>query len=135
MLEERTIVIAEAGVNHNGKIELAKEMIEVASRSKADFIKFQSFNASDLVSAKAEKAEYQKKLTDSNETQLEMIKKLELTLEEQLQLVSYAQECGIKFLSTAFDHKSFDFLATLHLEYFKIPSGEITNLPYLIHIG
>ena len=128
-------IIAEAGVNHNGSIKLAKELIDVAVESGADAVKFQTFKAENLVSKTAEKADYQKKTTDTSESQFDMIKKLELDISTHKELLTYCQEKGIMFLSTPFDHDSIDLLSDLGLQIFKIPSGEITNLPYLKHIG
>ena len=128
-------IIAEAGVNHNGSIKLAKELIDMAVESGADAVKFQTFRAENLVSKTAEKADYQKKTTDASESQFDMIKKLELDVSAHKELLTYCQEKGIMFLSTPFDHDSIDLLSDLGLQIFKIPSGEITNLPYLRHIG
>jgi len=128
-------IIAEAGVNHNGSIELAKKLIDVASDSGADAVKFQTFKAENLISKKAPKAEYQNKTTDKNESQFDMIKKLELDRDTHCELMAYCDKKDIMFLSTPFDHDSIDMLNELKLEIFKIPSGEITNLPYLRHIG
>ncbi|AJI46880.1 N-acetylneuraminate synthase [Francisella philomiragia] len=131
----KVFIIAEAGVNHNGSIELAKKMIDVAVESGADAVKFQTFKTENLVSKKAEKAEYQKNNTESNESQYDMIKKLELDVESHNTLIEYAKSKEIMFLSTPFDHDSIDLLSEIGLELFKVPSGEITNLPYLKHIG
>ena len=128
-------IIAEAGVNHNGSIELAYELIDVASESGADAVKFQTFKAENLVSKNAEKAEYQKQTTDTSESQFDMIKRLELDIDAHKKLIDYCKEKDIMFLSTPFDHESIDLLNELQLQIFKIPSGEITNLPYLRHIG
>ena len=128
-------IIAQAGVSHNGSIELAKKLIDIAANSGADAVKFQTFKADNLVSKSAQKADYQKKTTDADESQYEMIKKLELDLNAHKTLISYSKEKGIIFLSTPFDHESIELLHKLGLEIFKIPSGEITNLPYLKHIG
>jgi N,N'-diacetyllegionaminate synthase len=128
-------IIAEAGVNHNGSVELAKRLIDVAVDAGADSVKFQTFKAESLVSKSAQKAEYQKKTTDILESQFEMIKKLELDVETHKELISYCQEKSILFLSTPFDHDSINMLDTLGLQIFKVPSSEITNLPYLRHIG
>ncbi len=128
-------IIAEAGVNHNGSIELAKRLIDVATEAGADAVKFQTFKADYLVTKKAQKADYQKKTTDAKESQYEMIKKLELDEETHKELMAYCRQKGIVFLSTPFDHDSIELLNDLGLEVFKIPSGEITNLPYLRHIG
>lgn len=130
-----TFIIAEAGVNHNGSLELAKKLIDVASEAGADAVKFQTFQAKNLVSKNAQKAEYQKQTTDQNESQFEMIKKLELSEAMHHELIAYCQQKNIMFLSTPFDHDSIELLNKLGLEIFKIPSGEITNLPYLRHIG
>lgn len=130
-----TFIIAEAGVNHNGSLELAKKLIDVASEAGADAVKFQTFQAKNLVSKNAQKAEYQKQTTDQNESQFEMIKKLELSEAMHYELIAYCQQKNIMFLSTPFDHDSIELLNKLGLEVFKIPSGEITNLPYLRHIG
>ena len=131
----KVFVIAEAGVNHNGSIELAKKLIDVASESGADAVKFQTFKAENLVSKNAQKADYQKQTTDKNESQFDMIKKLELDVNTHKELMAYCKSKNIMFLSTPFDHDSIDLLSDLELEIFKIPSGEITNLPYLRHIG
>jgi N,N'-diacetyllegionaminate synthase len=128
-------IIAEAGVNHNGSLKLAKDLIDAAALSGADAVKFQTFKAEKIVSKSAEKAEYQKKTTDALESQFDMIKKLELDLDVHKELIIYCQEKKITFLSTPFDHESIDLLNNLGLQIFKIPSGEITNLPYLRHIG
>lgn len=132
---KKVFIIAEAGVNHNGSIELAKKLIDVASDSGADAVKFQTFKAEKLVSKSAQKADYQKRTTDKNESQFEMIKKLELNVEAHKELMAYCKARSIMFLSTPFDHDSIELLNILGLEIFKIPSGEITNLPYLRHIG
>jgi len=131
----KVFIIAEAGVNHNGSTELAKQLIDVAAYARADAVKFQTFKAERLVSRNAQKAEYQKKTTDISESQFDMIKKLELDVEAHKELIAYCQEKNIIFLSTPFDHESIDLLSDFGLQIFKIPSGEITNLPYLRHIG
>ncbi|MCG3658941.1 N-acetylneuraminate synthase [Aliarcobacter butzleri] len=131
----KVFIIAEAGVNHNGSIELAKKLIDVASESGVDAVKFQTFKAENLVSKNAQKADYQKQTTDKNESQFDMIKKLELDVDTHKELMLYCKTKNIMFLSTPFDHDSIDLLSNLGLEIFKIPSGEITNLPYLRHIG
>ncbi len=131
----KVFIIAEAGVNHNGSIELAKKLIDVASESGADAVKFQTFKVQNLVSKNAEKADYQKQTTNSLESQFDMIKKLELDMDTHKELISYCKTKNIMFLSTPFDHDSIELLNDLGLEIFKIPSGEITNLPYLRHIG
>lgn len=128
-------IIAEAGVNHNGSVELAKKLIDAAVEAGADAVKFQTFKASNLVSKNAQKADYQKATTDAEESQFEMIKKLELDVDTHKELMAYCDSKNIMFLSTPFDHESIELLNDLGLEIFKIPSGEITNLPYLRHIG
>ena len=128
-------IIAEAGVNHNGSIDVAKKLIDEASNAGADAVKFQTFKAKDLVSKKAQKAEYQKKTTDKKESQFDMIKKLELNVEMHKELISYCNIKNIMFLSSPFDLDSIKLLDELGLLVFKIPSGEITNLLYLRHIG
>ncbi len=130
-----TTIIAEAGVNHNGSIATAKKLIDVATDSEVDLVKFQTFKANALVIETAEKANYQKNLTEGSESQFEMIKKLELDRGAHEQLIDYCKQKKIQFLSTPFDHDSIDLLAELNIPFFKIPSGEITNLPYLRHIG
>ena len=132
---KKVFIIAEAGVNHNGSVELAKKLIDVAVDSGVDAVKFQTFKAESLVSKNAQKAEYQKETTDQKESQFDMIKKLELDVSTHKELIAYCEEQNIMFLSTPFDHDSIDMLNELGLEIFKIPSGEITNLPYLRHIG
>ena len=128
-------IIAEAGVNHNGSIDLAKKLIDVASNAGADAVKFQSFKADNLTTKKAQKAMYQKETTNIEESQFDMLKKLELSTEMHKELISYCKNKKIIFLSSPFDHESTELLEDLGLEIFKIPSGEITNLPYLRHIG
>ena len=132
---KRIFIIAEAGVNHNGSIEIAKKLILEAKASGADAIKFQTFKAKNIVSESALKAEYQKKTTEKSETQYHMIKKLELTETAHLELKNYCQEIEITFLSSPFDREGVKFLNKLGLSTFKIPSGEITNIPYLKEIG
>ena len=129
-------VIAEAGVNHNGSLDLAKKLIDVAVEAGADAVKFQTFKAEKLVSKNAEKAKYQKEnMSGSDDSQFAMLKKLELDLDTHHKLISYCNTKNIMFLSTPFDHESIELLHELQLPIFKIPSGEITNLPYLRHIG
>lgn len=125
------LIIAEAGVNHNGDLNLAKKLIEQAAKAGADVVKFQTFKAEDCVSIKAKKAKYQLENTAKDESQLEMIKKLELSREAHFELMKHCKKHNIAFLSTPFDLESVAFLQSLNLSYFKIPSGEITNLPYL----
>jgi N-acetylneuraminate synthase len=129
------IIIAEAGVNHNGDIELAKKLIDAASAANADYIKFQTFKAKDLASKDAEKSEYQKINTKNNDTQYSMLKSLELSKEDHIKLINYCQSKDIKFLSSAFDLDSLDFLLSLKCELIKIPSGEINNYYYLEKIS
>jgi len=132
---KRTFIIAEAGVNHNGSLEIAKKMITAAVEAGVDAVKFQTFRAVQLVSKYAQKAEYQSKATGVDESQLEMIKKLELDAAAHRILIDYCKKNNIRFLSTPFDLESIDLLNRMALELFKIPSGEITNLPYLRKIG
>jgi N,N'-diacetyllegionaminate synthase len=129
------LIIAEAGVNHNGSIDTAMKMVDAAKVAGADCIKFQTFIAENLVSKNAEKADYQKKTTALGESQLDMLKKLELSFEQFVELKNYCEIKRIDFLSTAFDFESIEFLKELDLRIWKIPSGEITNLPYLIKIA
>lgn len=131
----RVFIIAEAGVNHNGNIDIAKRMIDSAAVADVDAVKFQTFRAEYLVSKSAPKAEYQKNSTLRAESQLEMLKKMELDIDSHRILIDYCKEKNIEFLSSAFDLESVDLLNDLGLETFKIPSGEITNLPYLRKIG
>jgi N,N'-diacetyllegionaminate synthase len=131
----RTLIIAEAGVNHNGSIELAKKLIDAASEAKADYVKFQTFITENNITTSAVKAEYQINTTDKHESQFEMIKKLELDRAAHEELLDYCNKKGIQFLSTAFDLESIVLLDDLNIPLFKIPSGEITNLPYLRYIG
>lgn len=125
------LIIAEAGINHNGSLERAKEMALAAKKAGADIVKYQTAVPEQVVSRFAEKADYQKQQTGSEESQLEMIKKIHFGFEEHRQLKEYCDEIGIRYLSTPFDLDSIDFLATLDMSVWKIPSGEITNLPYL----
>jgi N,N'-diacetyllegionaminate synthase len=131
----KVFIIAEAGDNHNGDFKLAKKLVDVAKESKADAIKFQTFKTENLVVKTAPKAQYQSQFTSKNESQFDMLKSLELSFSEFEKLASYCKEVGIIFLSTAFDLESVDFLSKLDLSIWKIPSGEITNLPYLIEIA
>ena len=131
----KTLIIAEIGVNHNGDMILAKKMIDEAVAIGVDIVKFQTFNADDLIVPHAKKASYQLEGYQDKETQFEMLKKLELSEEMHFELLEYCSAKKIKFLSSAFDIKTDKFLNKLNLEYFKIPSGEITNLPYLEYIG
>lgn len=132
----KVFIIAEAGVNHNGDFEKAKRLIEVAAEAGADVVKFQTFKAEKLVSSAAKKAEYQKNnYSEADDTQFNMLKKLELPFEWHQNLIDHARLLKIEFASTGFDEESVDFLANLGQSFFKIPSGEITNLPYLQHIA
>ena len=128
-------IIAEAGVNHNGSIKLAYKLIDVASASGVNAVKFQTFKAENLVSKNAQKAEYQKQTTNPSESQFNMLKKLELDANAHRRLIDYCDKKDIIFLSTPFDYESIELLNKLKLQIFKIPSGEITNLTYLRHIG
>lgn len=128
-------IIAEAGVNHNGSVELAYQLVDAAAKAGADAIKFQTFKAEKLVLKSAHKADYQKQDSGESESQLEMLKKLELNGDAYREIQRYCQQKDIIFLSTPFDMESVDILCDLGLEIFKIPSGEITNLPYLRYIG
>ena len=131
-----TIIIAEAGVNHNGDINLAKKLIDVAKESGADFVKFQTFITEKAISKNAKRAEYQKINTiDDDDSQVAMVKKLELSNDDHILLINHCTKKNISFLSTPFDHESIELLIKLNTQIFKIPSGEITNKPYLEHIG
>lgn len=134
-MRRQTLIIAEAGVNHNGDINLAKRLIDTAAAAGADFVKFQTFKADRQVTRSALKADYQSKLTDKAESQHEMLSRLELTEDMHHELIAHCESRDIGFLSTGFDIQSIDLLASLGQNFFKIPSGEITNLPYLRHIG
>ena len=131
----RTLIIAEAGVNHNGDIEIAKKLIDIAAAAGADLVKFQTFNAERLVTASAPKADYQIVAAEKTESQKAMLGKLELTEAMHQELILHCKLREIGFLSTGFDIESINMLVSFGLELFKIPSGEITNLPYLRHIG
>lgn len=135
MLSNHVFIIAEAGVNHNGDIALAKRLIDAAASAKADAVKFQTFRAENIVSRFAQKGEYQKKAFSGSESQLEMLKRLELDLNAHKELISYSKEKGIIFSSTPFDLESIELLDKLGLEILKIGSGEITDLPFLRRIG
>jgi len=129
---DKVIIIAEAGVNHNGDISVAKKLIDVAVEAGVDYVKFQTFKSENLVSKSAKKADYQIENTkDASENQLQMLKKLELSHAQHVELISYCEQKNINFFSTAFDLDSLDYLHSLDLKMVKIPSGEITNLPYL----
>ena len=134
-MARKTLIIAEAGVNHNGDLGLAKQLVDVAANAGADLVKFQTFSAERLATATAPKAEYQNRTTDEAQSQFVMLQQLELTPQMHEQLIADCAKRGIGFFSTGFDIQSVDYLASLGAERFKIPSGEITNLPYLRHIG
>jgi N-acetylneuraminate synthase len=134
-MKNKVIIIAEAGVNHNGNIDTAKALIDAAADAGADYVKFQTFKSEKIISATAPKAEYQVKNAGAQESQLEMVRKLELSEEHHLVLQDYCKQKGISFLSTAFDNESIDLLHQLGITLAKIPSGEITNLPYLRKIA
>ncbi len=127
----KTIIIAEAGVNHNGDIETAKRLIDVASDAGVDYVKFQTFKANKIVTKQAKRANYQNENTKNLDTQYEMLKKLELNEDSHHLLIKYCNDKGIKFLSTGFDLDSLEFLHKIGIRLAKIPSGEITNYPYL----
>lgn len=131
----KTLIIAEAGVNHNGDLALARQLIDAAADAGADLVKFQTFNANRQVTRTAQKADYQAKATDSKESQHEMLRRLELSPEMHHELIAHCAARNIGFFSTGFDIESIDLLASLGQNCFKIPSGEITNLPYLRHVG
>lgn len=131
----KVLIIAEAGVNHNGSLSLAKKMVVAAKRAGADVVKFQTGTAELIVSDEAQKAEYQKRATGAAESQLDMLRKILLPVEQFSELKDYCDEVGIAFMSTAFDLPSLDLLAGLGQKGFKVPSGEITNLPYLQKIA
>ena len=131
----KTLIIAEAGVNHNGDLGRARQLIDEAAMAGADLVKFQTFSANRLVTRTAAKAEYQTQTTDKKESQYEMLRRLELSPDIHRELIDHCAARNIGFFSTAFDIESIDLLLRLGQEHFKIPSGEITNLPYLRHIG
>ena len=134
-MTNRTLIIAEAGVNHNGDLELARRLIDAAAKAGVDLVKFQTFNANRQVTRTANKADYQSHTTDSKESQHEMLRRLELTADMHNELIAHCAARNIGFFSTGFDVESVDLLVSLGQDRFKIPSGEITNLPYLRHIG
>ena len=131
---KRTLIIAEAGVNHNGSLELAKQLIDAAAVAGVSYVKFQSFKAEKLVTKEAEQAEYQQR-NAADSSQYTMLKKLELTHRQHEELVAHCKQKGVRFLSTAFDLESIEYLHSLNLGLWKIPSGEITNFPYLKKIA
>lgn len=135
MKNKKTLIIAEAGVNHNGSILLAKKLINIAAKSGADYVKFQTFKADNLALPNTKFASYQKKKSFKTKNQYELLKKLQLKKKDHLKLINYCKKKKIKFLSTAFDIDSLKFLQKLKLDFIKIPSGEITNFPYLVEIA
>ena len=135
MLKKKVIIIAEAGVNHNGSLKFAKKLVDTALEAKADYIKFQTFKAESISKKNFVKANYQKKNSFKSETQFQMLKKLELSENKFLKIISYCKKKKIGFLSSPFDIESFNFLKKYNMKFIKIPSGEITNLPLLTEIG
>ena len=135
MNTHNVLIIGEAGVNHNGDLNIARKLIDVAVEAGVDMVKFQTFITEEGITGNAEKAKYQLSTTDKKETQFEMLKKLELDREAHEELIRHCNHKGIRFLSTAFDHSSIDLLNELNIPLYKVPSGEITNLPYLRYIG
>lgn len=131
----KVLIIAEAGVNHNGDLDLAKKLIDAAANAGADYVKFQTFKTESLVSKDAKQADYQTENSGIKESQYEMLKRLELDINAHKELISYCKNAKIKFLSTAFDHESIGLLNDLEIACFKIPSGEVTNAPYIEHIA
>ena len=134
-MSNKTLIIAEAGVNHNGKLSIAKDLIDIAASCGADYIKFQTFKADDLLTKNAKKASYQKKTTSNQETQYQLLKRLELSEEMHIDLISHCKKRKINFLSTGFDIDSIKMLMKFGQDFIKVPSGEINNLPYLKFIG
>jgi N,N'-diacetyllegionaminate synthase len=134
-MSRKVLVIAEAGVNHNGDMQMARELIDAAAAAGADLVKFQTFSADRLVTAYAKKADYQNQTTDAAESQHQMLRRLELDAAMHHELIAHCAGRAIGFFSTGFDIESIDLLDSLGQEHFKIPSGELTNLPYLRHIG
>ena len=133
---QHTIIIAEAGVNHNGSVDLAKRLIDAAAAAGVDYVKFQTFKTENLVSKSAKKADYQQKnMNSGDDSQFNMLKKLELSQEQHEELIGYCKSKGVKFFSTAFDLDSLDYLSSLQLGMWKIPSGELTNYPYIKKIA
>lgn len=136
MSKGSVVIIAEAGVNHNGSLQMAKALVDAAAEAGVDYVKFQTFRTEDLVTTTAKKAQYQQKNTgEEDESQFRMLKKLELSVSDHEALIDYCKERGVKFLSTAFDLQSIDLLRSLGIDIWKIPSGEITNYPYLRKIA
>jgi len=135
LAKHKTFIIAEAGVNHNGSLDMAKELVIKAAESGADAVKFQTFKAETIATADAKKAEYQEKTTSAGDSQFDMLKQLELSHDMHVELMRCCDEHNILFLSSPFDCESVDYLAGLDLPLFKIPSGEITHVPYLRKIA
>jgi N,N'-diacetyllegionaminate synthase len=131
----KTFVIAEAGVNHNGSVDLALRLVDAAKASGADAVKFQTFRAADLATGTAHKAAYQERTVPTSESQLEMLKRLELDADAHSQIIEHCRKAGIEFLSSPFDTESADLLEAMNVRVFKIPSGEITNIPFLEHLA
>jgi N,N'-diacetyllegionaminate synthase len=135
-MKNKVVIIAEAGVNHNGDFETAIQLIDAAAEAGADYVKFQTFKAENIVNPTAKKAQYQiQNMTGQEDTQFGMLKKLEMQDEWYPHLIARCEEKGIKFLSTGFDIQSIDFLDRIEIPFYKIPSGEITNKPYLQHVA
>lgn len=132
---KRTLIIAEAGVNHNGDLAKAKALIDKGAEAGVDYVKFQTFKAEKLVTKQAQRAVYQDKNTQNNDSQYEMLKKLELSQTIHQELIDYCKQKGVKFLSTGFDNEALAFLSQLGVTIAKVPSGEITNLPYLRQVA
>lgn len=132
---EKVIIIAEAGVNHNGSFAMAKQLVDKAAEAKVDYIKFQTYKSEEVVTKKAEQAEYQKRASGKDETQFDLIKKLELSYDQFVILKSYCEEKGVKFLSTSTGAESVAFLHSLDLDMWKIPSSEVNNYPFLKRIA
>ena len=132
---KKVIIIAEAGVNHNGSLDLAKKLVVKAKEAGADYVKFQTARPEKVISTFAPQAEYQKKNTGKEESQLEMARRIVLALEDFRELKAYCDEVGIKFMSTPFDPDSIDLLVEIGMDYMTVPSGELTNLPYLRRIA
>lgn len=135
MKNNKTIIIAEAGVNHNGKLYLAKKLIIAASKAGADYVKFQTFEPNEMIKFKTKMAKYQKKNLNKNYTQYDILRKYQLRKSDYVELIKFSKKNNIKFISSPFDNNSIKFLSNLNLDYIKIPSGEIDNFPYLKEIG
>ena len=135
MKRDAVYIIAEAGVNHNGSVELGCDLVDAAKEAGADAVKFQTFRATSLVSKRAEKAAYQKRLTAQDESHFEMIRRLELNEQAHRRLIAHAKRRGIQFLSSPFDEKSALLLKRLKVDLLKIPSGEVVNIPFLRHVA